>query len=218
MHLSITNSNTNTHHIGDICRDICRIQTCSHRFLLQTTGLYLNSRLLIDCVVTCSPCEPSFVLTIHRSPNQSTSSDQDRAGPSELQSFSESLKSRLNAVSMRYHILYLATFVVPYAQCRYKESVSKNTRSWKDRFFSRSTSMADIGSEVKREVSAGIATVSRLMERLETRENGTRPGTESVSENNTNAELNNEHSRRSEAGDAHSLNERGVKGTCAAAT
>ncbi|KAG2259479.1 hypothetical protein Bca52824_078773 [Brassica carinata] len=78
--------------------------------------------------------------------------------------------------------------------------------------------MADIGSEVKREVSAGIATVSRLMERLETRENGTRPGTESVSENNTNAELNNEHSRRSEAGDAHSLNERGVKGTCAAAS
>ncbi|KAL0757288.1 hypothetical protein Bca101_094956 [Brassica carinata] len=202
MHLSITNSNTNTHRIGDICRNIYRIQTCSHRFLLQTTSLYLNSRLLIDCVVTCSPCdEPSFVLTIHRSPNQSTSSDQDRAGPSELQSFSESLKSRLNAVSMRY-----------------KESISKNTRSWKDRFFSRSTSMADIGSEVKREVSAGIATVSRLMERLETRENGTRPGTESVSENNTNAELNNEHSRRSEAGDAHSLNERGVKGTCAAAS
>ncbi|XP_048622972.1 E3 ubiquitin-protein ligase RHF2A-like [Brassica napus] len=123
--------------------------------------------------------QPQVSPTNNRSPNQSTSSDQDRAGPSELQSFSESLKSRLNAVSMRY-----------------KESISKNTRSWKDRFFSRSTSMADIGSEVKREVSAGIATVSRLMERLETRENGTRPGTESVSENNTNAELNNEHSRR----------------------
>ncbi|WZZ83126.1 hypothetical protein YC2023_103698 [Brassica napus] len=152
------------------------------------------------------------------SPNQSTSSDQDRAGPSELQSFSESLKSRLNAVSMRYHILYLARGGGREGSVGYKESISKNTRSWKDRFFSRSTSMADIGSEVKREVSAGIATVSRLMERLETRENGTRPGTESVSENNTNAELNNEHSRRSEAGDAHSLNERGVKGTCAAAS
>ncbi|KAF3496162.1 hypothetical protein DY000_02057426 [Brassica cretica] len=148
-----------------------------------------------------SNMQPQVSPSNNRSPNQSTSSDQDRAGPSELQSFSESLKSRLNAVSMRY-----------------KESISKNTRSWKDRFFSRSTSMADIGSEVKREGSAGIATVSRLMERLETRENGTRPGTESVSENNTNAELNNEHSRRSEAGDAHSLNERGVKGTCAAAS
>jgi len=31
--------------------------------------------------------------------------------------------------------------------------------------------MSDLGSEVKREVNAGIATVSRMMERLETREN-----------------------------------------------
>lgn len=30
--------------------------------------------------------------------------------------------------------------------------------------------MADIGSEVRREVNAGIATVSRMMERLDTRE------------------------------------------------
>jgi len=29
--------------------------------------------------------------------------------------------------------------------------------------------MADLGSEVRREVNAGIATVSRMMERLETR-------------------------------------------------
>ncbi|KAG2311197.1 hypothetical protein Bca52824_022754 [Brassica carinata] len=142
----------------------------------------------------------------NRSLNQSSPSDQDRAGPSELQSFSESLKSRLNAVSTRY-----------------KESISKNTRSWKDRFFSRNTSMADLGSEVKREVSAGIATVSRLMERLETRENSSRPGNEPVSpngsgNNNPPAESNNEHNRRSEGGDEHSLNERGVKGTCAAAS
>lgn len=31
--------------------------------------------------------------------------------------------------------------------------------------------MSDLGSEVKREVNAGIATVSRMMERLETRDN-----------------------------------------------
>lgn len=31
--------------------------------------------------------------------------------------------------------------------------------------------MADLGSEVKREVNAGIASVSRMMERLETRDN-----------------------------------------------
>ncbi|XP_058779629.1 E3 ubiquitin-protein ligase RHF2A [Vicia villosa] len=89
-----------------------------------------------------------------RSPSQSSPSSQDRAGPSELQSFSESLKTKLNAVSTRY-----------------KESISKSTRGWKERWFSRNSPMSDLGSEVKREVNAGIATVSRMMERLETREN-----------------------------------------------
>uniref|UniRef100_A0A1J3ID33 RING-type E3 ubiquitin transferase n=1 Tax=Noccaea caerulescens TaxID=107243 RepID=A0A1J3ID33_NOCCA len=145
---------------------------------------------------------PSASDSNRRSLNQSSPSDQDRAGPSELQSFSESLKSRLNAVSTRY-----------------KESISKNTRSWKDRFFNRNTSMADLGSEVKREVSAGIATVSRMMERLETRENSRPTSTASVSNGseNHNPEPTNEHNR-SEAGDDHSLNERGVKGTCAASS
>lgn len=81
--------------------------------------------------------------------------------------------------------------------------------------------MAELGSEVKREVTAGIATVSRMMERLETRENSSRPDTVSVpsssgTENHTPAESNNERNNRSEAGDEHSSNERGVKGTCAA--
>ncbi|KAG5243863.1 E3 ubiquitin-protein ligase RHF2A [Salix suchowensis] len=91
--------------------------------------------------------------------NRSTSSQSalpnpDRAGPSEFQSCPNSLKSRLNAVSMRY-----------------KESISRSTRAWKERLFSRNSSMSDIGSEVQREVNAGIATVSRLMDRLETRDN-----------------------------------------------
>ncbi|CAJ1956265.1 unnamed protein product [Sphenostylis stenocarpa] len=88
-----------------------------------------------------------------RSPNQSSPSSQDRAGPSEFQSFSESLKSKLNAVSTRY-----------------KESISKSTKGWKERWFSRNNAMSDIGSDVRREVNAGIATVSRMMERLETRD------------------------------------------------
>ena len=116
--------------------------------------------------------------------------------------------------------------MIPDAKCRYKESITKNMRNWKDRFFSRNTSMAELGSEVKREVTAGIATVSRMTERLETRENsGSRAGTASVSSSSSNgsenhhtpAESNNERNR-SEAGDEHSLNERGVKGTCAAAS
>lgn len=97
-----------------------------------------------------------------RSPSQSSPRSQDRAGPSDLQSFSEALKSRLNAVSTRY-----------------KESISKSTRGWKERWFARNSAMSDIGSEVRREVNAGIATVSRMMERLETRDDG-RPGNDSV--------------------------------------
>ena len=42
--------------------------------------------------------------------------------------------------------------------------------------------MADIRSEVRREVNAGIASVSRMMEHLETRENS-RPGPVSTSNN-----------------------------------
>ncbi|KAL7203986.1 hypothetical protein ACSBR2_017114 [Camellia fascicularis] len=92
-------------------------------------------------------------ISIHN--RQTSLPNQDRAGASDLQSFSESVKSRFNSMSMRY-----------------KETISKGTRGWRERLFSRSnTSVADIGSEVRREVNAGIASVSRLMEHLETREN-----------------------------------------------
>ena len=53
---------------------------------------------------------------------------------------------------------------------RYKDSITKSTKGWREKLFSRNTSMSDIGSEVKREVNAGIETVSRMMERLETRD------------------------------------------------
>ncbi|KAI3890995.1 hypothetical protein MKW98_007300 [Papaver atlanticum] len=99
------------------------------------------------------------------SASRSSSINRDRAGPSDFQSFSESLKSRLNSVSMRY-----------------KESISKGARGWKERLFSRSSSIKDLGSEVTREVNAGLASVSRLMERLETRENS-RSTDSSVSNN-----------------------------------
>ncbi|XP_008790136.2 E3 ubiquitin-protein ligase RHF2A [Phoenix dactylifera] len=122
---------------------------------------------------------------------QSTPVNQDRAGPSDFQSFSESLKSRLNAFSMRY-----------------KDSITKSTRGWKERLFSRNSTVADLGSEVRREVNAGIATVSRMMERLDTRESRRtsgappvqpdsnvysvrEPNNESVRENHDNALPNN---------------------------
>lgn len=86
--------------------------------------------------------------------DQSSVNNENRAGPSDFHTFSESLKSRLNAVSTRY-----------------KDSISRSTRGWKERLFSRNSSMSELGSEVRREVNAGIATVSRMVERLDMREN-----------------------------------------------
>lgn len=51
--------------------------------------------LVIDTVHGC--CRESTT--------RSSPSDQDSEGPSELQSFSDSLRSRLNAVSMRYGMI-----------------------------------------------------------------------------------------------------------------
>ncbi|GLT60953.1 hypothetical protein SLA2020_336910 [Shorea laevis] len=133
------------------------------------------------------------------SPNRSSPNGQDRAGPSEFQSFSESLKSRLNAVSMRY-----------------KESISKSTRGWKERFFSRNNSMAELGSEVKREVNAGMATVSRMMERLETRDNTT---TTPVSNNSAGSPASDSNNRRmSDARGGNTVTGTNVQASCAASS
>lgn len=108
-----------------------------------------------------------------RSPTSSADS-YDKAGPSEFQSFSESLKSRFNSMSMRY-----------------KESITKSTKGWKEKLFSRNTSTMDLGSEVKGEGNSGISTVSGMMERLEIRDNSrinTDSGSSSSQETNTAAE------------------------------
>lgn len=81
-------------------------------------------------------------------PPSSPSPEPELAGPSDLQSFSESIKSRLNAASSRY-----------------KETISRSTRSWKERFFSR-------GSEINN----GISTVSRIINHLDLSEAAPQPG------------------------------------------
>lgn len=90
----------------------------------------------------------------HRSSSSSTLPNQDRAGPSESQAPSDTWKTRFSAISTRY-----------------KESVAKSTRGWKERLFTKSPSMSNIGTEVRREVNAGIANMSRMIERLEVGEN-----------------------------------------------
>ncbi|KAL8140910.1 hypothetical protein V2J09_006931 [Rumex salicifolius] len=90
------------------------------------------------------------------SPTQAPT-NQDRAGPSDLQSFSEALKSRFNSMSMRY-----------------KDSISKSTRGWRERWFSRNSTVADPGSQsqVIREPTVGISAVPPVTEHVETREIG----------------------------------------------
>lgn len=56
---------------------------------------------------------------------------------------------------------------------RYKDSITKSTRGWKERWFAQSSAMSNLGSEMRREVGAGIAAVSRMIEKqLETRPDG----------------------------------------------
>ncbi|BAT86397.1 E3 ubiquitin-protein [Vigna angularis] len=88
----------------------------------------------------------------------SSSVNGDKA---EFQSHSDSLRSRFNAVSARY-----------------KESISKGARGWKERLFCRSCSMSELGSETwRREMNSDISSVSRLKESLESSENRKAAGT-----------------------------------------
>lgn len=53
----------------------------------------------------------SVFSSVRRSPaSHSSPPNQDRAGPSDFQSFSESLKSRLNSMSMKYNIRHEFSF------------------------------------------------------------------------------------------------------------
>ncbi|XP_057782063.1 E3 ubiquitin-protein ligase RHF2A-like [Salvia miltiorrhiza] len=91
----------------------------------------------------------------NRSPAHTSPNSQDRAGPSDFQTFSDSLKSRLSAFSTRY-----------------KESITKSTRGWKERLFARNSSTPEPNSEVReadqRNANGpGIATISRMMDHLQ---------------------------------------------------
>lgn len=75
----------------------------------------------------------------------------ERSGPSEMQSFSESLKSRFTSMSFR---------------C--KESFAKATRGFRERLSARNSVVTDHDQESQQETSAGIAGVTRMMEHVDT--------------------------------------------------
>ncbi|KAL6193936.1 hypothetical protein ACLB2K_035020 [Fragaria x ananassa] len=70
--------------------------------------------------------------------------------PSEMLNFPESIKSKLSAASVRY-----------------KESISKGTRGLKEKLFARNNSVKELSKGVQREMTAGIAGVARMFERLD---------------------------------------------------
>lgn len=82
--------------------------------------------------------------------DQPLPSSPRRPSPSDLLSFSDSIKSRLSAASARY-----------------KESISKGTRGFKEKLLSRNNSVKELSKGVQREMTAGIASVTRMIERLD---------------------------------------------------
>jgi E3 ubiquitin-protein ligase RHF len=50
---------------------------------------------------------------------------------------------------------------------RYKDSLSKSTRGIKEKLVARNNSVKELSKEVQREMSAGIAGVARMIERLD---------------------------------------------------
>ncbi|XP_011090769.1 E3 ubiquitin-protein ligase RHF1A isoform X1 [Sesamum indicum] len=69
---------------------------------------------------------------------------------SEHQNFSESLKSKISTASIRY-----------------KESISKSTRGLKEKLIARNDSVKELSRGMQREMSAGIAGISRMIDRLD---------------------------------------------------
>ncbi|KAJ6721585.1 ZINC FINGER RING/FYVE/PHD-TYPE [Salix viminalis] len=91
-----------------------------------------------------SPFKPRILF---RPPPTDTPEGQ---GSSEVLSLSDSIKSKWFAASSRY-----------------KESLSKGTRGIKEKLVARNNSVKELSKEVQREMSAGIAGVARMIERLD---------------------------------------------------
>ena len=116
--------------------------------------------------------------------------------------------------SLSYTFIYSGGFLI---FLRYKESITKSTRGWKERLFSRNTNMADLGSEVRREVKPEIATStgSCMMDRPETTGNS-RTNTASSSNNSQDGLVPDSGNQQTpESGGSNSLNEGNAQASCA---
>ncbi|CAN6551565.1 unnamed protein product [Malus baccata var. baccata] len=73
-----------------------------------------------------------------------------RPSPSETINLPDSIKSTLSAASARY-----------------KESISRSTRGFKEKLLARNNSVKELSKGVQREMNAGIAGVARMFERFD---------------------------------------------------
>ncbi|CAK8531065.1 unnamed protein product [Lathyrus sativus] len=114
-----------------------------------TTGLPSTADLHPEVARNISPeTDVSYRPRVLYSP--SPPPDGRKLNTSEVFSLPESIKSKLSAASARY-----------------KESISKSTRGLKEKLLARNVTVKELSKGVQREMNAGIAGVSRMIERLE---------------------------------------------------
>ncbi|XP_058728135.1 E3 ubiquitin-protein ligase RHF1A-like [Vicia villosa] len=114
-----------------------------------TTGLSSTADLHPEVARNISPeTDVSYRPRVLYSP--SPPQDGRKLNTSEVFSLPESIKSKLTAASARY-----------------KESISKSTRGLKEKLLARNVTVKELSKGVQREMNAGIAGVSRMIERLE---------------------------------------------------
>ncbi|KAF5951010.1 hypothetical protein HYC85_013003 [Camellia sinensis] len=125
-------------------------QTSSYEFSEGDSPTFSTQRSVVPEVVNVEPksvgngecCNKPRVLCSPESPQRPSSS--------EFLAFSESVKLKFSAASARY-----------------KESISKSTRGFKEKLLAQNISVRELGRGVQREMNAGIAGVAQMIERLD---------------------------------------------------
>ncbi|CAL5401716.1 unnamed protein product [Camellia sinensis] len=125
-------------------------QTSSYEFSEGDSPTFSTLRSVVPEVVNVEPnsvsnrdgCNKPRVLCSPESPQRPSST--------EFLAFSESVKSKFSVASARY-----------------KESISKSTRGFKEKLLAHNISVKELGTGVQRERNAGIAGAARMIERLD---------------------------------------------------
>ncbi|XP_028091113.1 E3 ubiquitin-protein ligase RHF1A-like [Camellia sinensis] len=140
----------------DDFKDACSI--CLEPFNSQDPPTVTNCRheYHLQCFLAWSQrskeCPIRWQLLVLKDPSRVLCSPESPQRPSstEFLAFSESVKSKFSVASARY-----------------KESISKSTRGFKEKLLAHNISVKELGRGVQRERNAGIAGAARMIERLD---------------------------------------------------